>query len=226
MIVEQRDRERVACGATTAGRAPRARSRGRRTPSPRSAASSVPPSASAPTRQREQRASSRRRSSRAPCAWPPDSSQQAAGQHLPARGASSAASVRPQAGPDPLPKSIPASTPGRGRAAPPTPDACRHDRSDRPHEAPRRAHRGQRRLVPLRARHRDRVPRTERRRQDHHDADARRARPRPTPATRPCSAADYRDLANPGHRVGVLLDASAQHPGRRGREALAVSARR
>jgi ABC-2 type transport system ATP-binding protein len=34
----------------------------------------------------------------------------------------------------------------------------------------------------------------------------------------------YRELANPGLRVGVLLDASAQHPGRRGREALAVSA--
>jgi ABC-2 type transport system ATP-binding protein len=34
----------------------------------------------------------------------------------------------------------------------------------------------------------------------------------------------YRDLPNPGRRVGVLLDAAAQHPGRRGREALAVSA--
>jgi ABC-2 type transport system ATP-binding protein len=34
----------------------------------------------------------------------------------------------------------------------------------------------------------------------------------------------YRDLPNPGHRVGVLLDAAAQHGGRRGREALAVSA--
>jgi ABC-2 type transport system ATP-binding protein len=34
----------------------------------------------------------------------------------------------------------------------------------------------------------------------------------------------YRDLPNPGRRVGVLLDASAQHVGRRGREALAVSA--
>jgi ABC-2 type transport system ATP-binding protein len=33
-----------------------------------------------------------------------------------------------------------------------------------------------------------------------------------------------RDLPNPGRRVGVLLDASAQHGGRRGREALAVSA--
>ena len=34
----------------------------------------------------------------------------------------------------------------------------------------------------------------------------------------------YRDLSNPGRRVGVLLDAAAQHGGRRGREALAVSA--
>jgi ABC-2 type transport system ATP-binding protein len=34
----------------------------------------------------------------------------------------------------------------------------------------------------------------------------------------------YRDLANPGRRVGILLDAAAQHSGRRGREALAVSA--
>jgi ABC-2 type transport system ATP-binding protein len=34
----------------------------------------------------------------------------------------------------------------------------------------------------------------------------------------------YRDLPNPGRRVGVLLDASAQHGGRRGREALTVSA--
>ena len=34
----------------------------------------------------------------------------------------------------------------------------------------------------------------------------------------------YRDLPNPGRRVGILLDASAQHSSRRGREALAVSA--
>ncbi len=34
----------------------------------------------------------------------------------------------------------------------------------------------------------------------------------------------YHDLPNPGRRVGILLDASAQHAGRRGREALAVSA--
>ena len=34
----------------------------------------------------------------------------------------------------------------------------------------------------------------------------------------------YRDLPNPGRRVGILLDSSAEHAGRRGREALAVSA--
>jgi ABC-2 type transport system ATP-binding protein len=34
----------------------------------------------------------------------------------------------------------------------------------------------------------------------------------------------YQDIPNPGHRVGILLDAGAQHGGRRGREALAVSA--
>jgi len=34
----------------------------------------------------------------------------------------------------------------------------------------------------------------------------------------------YGELPNPGRRVGILLDASAQHAGRRGREALAVSA--
>jgi ABC-2 type transport system ATP-binding protein len=34
----------------------------------------------------------------------------------------------------------------------------------------------------------------------------------------------YRALPNPGRRVGILLDASAQHGGRRGREALGVSA--
>jgi ABC-2 type transport system ATP-binding protein len=36
--------------------------------------------------------------------------------------------------------------------------------------------------------------------------------------------APYRTIPNPGCRAGVLLDAAAQHPGRRGREALAVSA--
>ena len=35
----------------------------------------------------------------------------------------------------------------------------------------------------------------------------------------------YIDLPDPGRRVGVLLDASAQHAGRNGREVLALSAR-
>ncbi|WP_439677228.1 ABC transporter ATP-binding protein [Embleya sp. MST-111070] len=35
----------------------------------------------------------------------------------------------------------------------------------------------------------------------------------------------YRQLANPGRHVGVLLDASAQHAGRSGRETLALCAR-
>ncbi|QKE83645.1 ATP-binding cassette domain-containing protein [Arthrobacter sp. NEB 688] len=35
---------------------------------------------------------------------------------------------------------------------------------------------------------------------------------------------EYRDLVNPGGRVGVMLDASAQHPGRTGREALVLAA--
>ncbi len=35
----------------------------------------------------------------------------------------------------------------------------------------------------------------------------------------------YRDLPNPGRHVGVMLDASAQHPGRTGREVLGLAAR-
>lgn len=35
---------------------------------------------------------------------------------------------------------------------------------------------------------------------------------------------DYRDIPNPGTQVGVLLDASAQHAGRTGREILTLSA--
>ena len=36
---------------------------------------------------------------------------------------------------------------------------------------------------------------------------------------------DYRDIPNPGRHVGVLLDASAQHIGRTGREVLTLSSR-
>src|SRR6478609_2928629 len=35
---------------------------------------------------------------------------------------------------------------------------------------------------------------------------------------------NYRALPNPGRRVGILLDAGAQHGGRRGQEALTISA--
>jgi ABC-2 type transport system ATP-binding protein len=48
-----------------------------------------------------------------------------------------------------------------------------------------------------------------------------------TPATAGTATIDgapYRRLPNPGRTVGVLLDASAQHPGRTGRETLLLSA--
>jgi ABC-2 type transport system ATP-binding protein len=46
----------------------------------------------------------------------------------------------------------------------------------------------------------------------------------PTDGTATILGESYRDLPNPGREVGVLLDASAQHAGRTGREVLAVSA--
>ena len=48
-----------------------------------------------------------------------------------------------------------------------------------------------------------------------------------TPATSGTSTVgglDYRDIPNPGTQVGVLLDASAQHAGRTGREVLTLGA--
>jgi ABC-2 type transport system ATP-binding protein len=47
----------------------------------------------------------------------------------------------------------------------------------------------------------------------------------PTSGTATVAGSAYRDLPNPGRQVGVLLDASAQHAGRTGREALILSAR-
>jgi ABC-2 type transport system ATP-binding protein len=47
----------------------------------------------------------------------------------------------------------------------------------------------------------------------------------PTGGTASVLGVPYQQLPNPGRRVGVLLDASAQHAGRTGREVLAVSAR-
>jgi ABC-type multidrug transport system, ATPase component len=47
---------------------------------------------------------------------------------------------------------------------------------------------------------------------------------RPTSGTTQVLGGPYVDLPNPGRRVGVLLDASAQHAGRTGREVLRLSA--
>jgi ABC-2 type transport system ATP-binding protein len=47
----------------------------------------------------------------------------------------------------------------------------------------------------------------------------------PTSGTTSVSGVDYHKLDNPGRHVGVLLDASAQHSGRSGREVLTLSAR-
>lgn len=47
---------------------------------------------------------------------------------------------------------------------------------------------------------------------------------RPTEGTADVLGGSYADLPNPGRRVGVLLDASAQHSGRTGREVLRVNA--
>src|ERR1700739_294260 len=46
----------------------------------------------------------------------------------------------------------------------------------------------------------------------------------PTSGSATIDGVDYSDLPNPGREVGVLLDASAQHAGRTGREILTVAA--
>ena len=47
----------------------------------------------------------------------------------------------------------------------------------------------------------------------------------PTSGTATISGRAFADLPNPGLEVGVLLDASAQHAGRTGREILAIAQR-
>ncbi|AVT30307.1 MULTISPECIES: ABC transporter ATP-binding protein [unclassified Plantactinospora] len=47
----------------------------------------------------------------------------------------------------------------------------------------------------------------------------------PSAGTATVESVDYRRLPNPGRRVGLLLDAGAQHPGRTGLETLILSAR-
>jgi ABC-2 type transport system ATP-binding protein len=46
----------------------------------------------------------------------------------------------------------------------------------------------------------------------------------PTAGTATVAGVPYRRLGNPGRRIGVLLDASAQHAGRTGREVLTLAA--
>ncbi|MFP7761436.1 ABC transporter ATP-binding protein [Marisediminicola sp. LYQ134] len=46
----------------------------------------------------------------------------------------------------------------------------------------------------------------------------------PTSGSSTVLGVPFRQLDNPGRHVGVLLDAAAQHPGRTGRESLAISA--
>jgi ABC-2 type transport system ATP-binding protein len=46
----------------------------------------------------------------------------------------------------------------------------------------------------------------------------------PTSGTATVDGVPYRRLGNPGRRIGVLLDASAQHSGRTGREVLSLAA--
>src|SRR6187549_3734141 len=47
----------------------------------------------------------------------------------------------------------------------------------------------------------------------------------PTAGNTTISGRHYADLPNPGREVGVLLDASAQHAGRTGREILTIAQR-
>ena len=69
----------------------------------------------------------------------------------------------------------------------------------------------------------DRLPRTERRREVHHPADHGRAHPARRRHRHHLRAPATSDLPNPGLEVGVLLDASAQHAGRTGREILTLA---
>ncbi len=63
----------------------------------------------------------------------------------------------------------------------------------------------------------------ERRRQVHVHADDGRPHARPTEGTATISGRLFADLPNPGREVGVMLDASAQHAGRTGREILTIA---
>ena len=76
-----------------------------------------------------------------------------------------------------------------------------------------------------RARPGHRLPRPQRRRQVDHACASWSGSPRPRPAPPPSAAAASPTCPTPGCEVGVLLDASAQHAGRTGREILTLAQR-
>ena len=80
------------------------------------------------------------------------------------------------------------------------------------------------RLLPGTTRPRHGLPRSQRCRQVDDDAHGGRPDP-PTSGTATIDGRRFVDLPNPGREVGVLLDASAQHAGRTGREILTIAAR-
>ena len=118
-----------------------------------------------------------------------------------------------------------------------SPDACRSaepvgpvrhdgpaDHARERHQALRTVHRRRRRLLRRAAGEGDRLPRTQRRRQvDQHARHGRVSRRR-TAGAAPIGGHLYSEIPNPARHVGVLLDASAQHAGRTGREVLRLSA--
>ena len=98
-----------------------------------------------------------------------------------------------------------------------------HDQRRVTHQALRPVHGRRPRVLHGRHRSRHRLPRPQRRRQVDHHARSWSASPGPPSGRVTVSGRDYRDLPNPGLEVGVLLDASAQHAGRTGREILTIA---
>ena len=91
---------------------------------------------------------------------------------------------------------------------------------DAPHQAVRRQPRRRPRHLQMLTRSRDRVPGPQRGRQIHDDASPGGVDPTHERRSQRVLGCDFADLPNPGRDVGVLLDASAQHVGRTGREVL------
>ena len=93
------------------------------------------------------------------------------------------------------------------------------------HQEVRRLHRRRRRHLHRAPRPGHRLPRAQRRRQVHHHADHGRPHPAHLRAPPRSPAGGSPTCPTPGLEVGVLLDASAQHAGRTGREILTIAQR-